>query len=67
MKKIISNSVHSFTDKDGKEHKVYLEIRFIDSMKCLLVGLEKLVPNLPKESFKNLFRYYGNETLKSDY
>ena len=57
--------VDSFTDKNGKEHKVYFEIRFIDSMKFLLYGLEKLVPHLPKESFKNLFSYYGNETLKS--
>ena len=64
IKKIISVSVKkilvdSFTDKDGKEHKVYFEIRFIDSIKFLLYGLEKLVPNLPKESFKNLYDYFG--------
>ena len=56
--------VDEFTNKEGKHIEVKRDIRFIDSFKFMSTSLEKLVVNLPKESFKNLNIFYEGEELK---
>ena len=56
--------VDKFTNKEGKQVEVKRDIRFIDSFKFMATSLEKLVTNLPKESFKNLNNFYKGEELK---
>ena len=56
--------VDEFTNKEGKRVEVKRDIRFIDSFKFMSTSLEKLVANLPKESFKNLNNFYKGEELK---
>ena len=46
--------VGSFNDKDGVERDVFIELRFIDSMKFMNDFLEKLAKNIPPESLNNL-------------
>ena len=56
--------VDEFINKEGKRVEVKRDIRFIDSFKFMSTSLEKLVDNLPKESFKNLNNFYKGEELK---
>ena len=59
----------SFTKKivvDTYTNKVQVtrDIRFIDSFKFMATSLDKLVSNLPKESFRNLSNYCEGEKLQ---
>ena len=56
--------VDTFTNKEGKQVDVKRDIRFIDSFRFMATSLDKLVNNLPKESFKNLNSYYDCEKLE---
>ena len=56
--------VDTFTNKEGKKIDVKRDIRFIDSFRFMATSLDSLVSNLPKESFKNLTRYYEGEQLQ---
>jgi len=56
--------VGTFTNKEGELISIKRDIRFIDSFKFMATSLESLVKNLPKESFKNLARYYTGEYLE---
>ena len=55
--------VDRFIDKKGEEKEVMRELRFIDSFKFMAASLDSLVKNLPKESFKNLTKFYEGEQL----
>ena len=55
--------VDTFTNKEGKLVEVKRDIRFIDSFKFMATSLDNLVSNLPKESFKNLARFYEGDRL----
>ena len=65
--KYISFSKHilvdRFINKKGEEKEVEREIRFIDSFKFMAASLDSLVKNLPKESFKNLTKFYEGDEL----
>ena len=54
----------TFTNKKGKKIDVKRDIRFIDSFKFMETSLDRLVSNLPKDSFRNLSRYYHEENLQ---
>ena len=56
--------VDSYINKEGRKTYVKIDIRFIDSFKFMSTSLERLVSNLPKESFLNLSRYYEGEQLQ---
>ena len=55
--------VDTFIHKEGEEKEVKRYIRFIDSFKFMAASLDSLVKNLPKESFKNLAKFYKGEHL----
>ena len=55
--------VDKFINKEGKEKEVKRDIRFIDSFKFMAASLDSLVKNLPKESFKNLTKFYKGKQL----
>ena len=55
--------VDTFIDKKGKEKEVKRKLRFIDSFKLMATSLDSLVKNLPKESFKNLSKFYKGDQL----
>ena len=57
--------METFTDKNGKEQKKTLEIRFLDSLKFTLKSLDSLVEGLKSDQFKTLEKEMGtNELLK---
>ncbi|XP_020608918.1 uncharacterized protein LOC110047502 [Orbicella faveolata] len=53
--------VDKFINQKGEEKEVKRDLRFIDSFKFMATSLDKLVKNLPKESFKNLSEFYKGE------
>ena len=55
--------VDRFINKEGEEKEVKRGIRFIDSFKFMAASLDSLVKNLPKESFKNLTKFYKGKQL----
>ena len=56
--------VGTFIGKEGKNVEASRKISFVDSFKFMATGLDRLVSNLPKESFLNLSRYYEGEQLQ---
>ena len=57
--------VGTYKDKEsGKMKDVIRDIRFIDSLKFMQSSLDKLVNNLPKESFENSKKYNAGEKLE---
>ena len=59
-KKIV---METFTDKDGKERKKTLEIRFLDSLKFTLKSSDGLVGGLKSDQFKTLEKEMGTNGL----
>ena len=55
--------VDTFMNKEGEEKEVKRYIRFIDSFKFMAASLDSLVKNVPKESFKNIAKFYKGEQL----
>ena len=53
-----------YTNKKGETKNKYFKIVFKDSMKFLLLSVEALVKNLPKDGFKNLKKYFTPEQTK---
>ena len=53
-----------YTNKKGETKDKFFKIVFKDSMKFLLSSVEALVNNLPKDSFKNLEKYFTSEQVK---
>ena len=53
-----------YTNKKGETKDKYFKIVFKDSMKFLLLSVEALVNNLPKDGFKNLEKYFSPEQVK---
>ena len=47
--------------EEWKEVIIQHEIRFLDSFKFTLSGLEKLVENLPREDLKETARFFGEK------
>ena len=65
--KYISFTKHVEVDKflkDEKEVIVKRELRFIDSMKFMNSGLDKLVQNLSEDDFKNTERYFDKKQME---
>lgn len=52
--------VDTYTDKNGKERDVFIELRFIDSFKFMASNLDTLASYLPERSLKNLCSHYAN-------
>ena len=50
-----------FEDKEGKKHKLFHEIRFLDSLKFMNYPLADLVKNLGKEDLHCLKRFFTPE------
>ena len=54
--------VDKFVNKEGKEVNVKHELRFIDSLRLMTSGLDKLSSNLKIDQFVNLNKNYsGNQ------
>ena len=58
--------VGSYTKKVKTEEEtkpLHHHIRFIDSFKFMATSLDKVINNLPKDTFNNVKRYYANDKL----
>ena len=55
--------VDKFVNEEGKEVNVKHESRFIDSLRFMASGLDKLSSNLKIDQFVNLKKYYSGNQL----
>ena len=54
-------AVDKYTDEDGVEKDITMELRFLDSFRFMPSSLDKLSKNLQGSQFINLKKYFSEE------